>query len=80
MNEILTTAFRGAGRPEVGSTAQIIGLVVTGAALAGVDAALWRLRRGYRVAACVRFESPVPGPAGTCHLRNERAILVHPDG
>lgn len=36
MNEILMTAFRGTGRPEVGSVAQVIGLVVTVAALAAL--------------------------------------------
>ena len=36
MNEILLTAFRGAGRPELGSQAQVIGLVVTVAALAAL--------------------------------------------
>lgn len=36
MNQILTTAFRGVGRPEIGSASEVIGVVVTVAALAAL--------------------------------------------
>ncbi len=36
MNHVLSTAFRGIGRPEIGSTSEVIGVVVTIAALAAL--------------------------------------------